>query len=554
MIQKFRSFLRKQGIKSRMFLAFIVLPLGLMVLIFIVYYMVSVDIFITKNRQSSHTFVSLTEENIYLNTSKMEEELQSLSQRDFLFQIFDDPSGQDSVNTFQKNMNSNLYLKDRLGIQLFDKNRTLIYKERENRNYDIDEVVYDLEYAPVWKYDKKNNEIILVKKIYENLDFKGYLLCGFSQDAFSPSFSQLDYINNMLVIVDENGRYMFGSSNLKAGTYVDTINETMHYNEKEYYVEARTITGMKWKVVNLVASDHMLQEFHNFRNMILLYGIIILIILEIIATFVYRSIYDPLHNILKTMKTIDEEHLANMRVEDEGNDEIHEVATNFNELLDRVEELINTVENEQEQKRETQFQLLQAQINPHFLFNTLNTLHFLAIMNEDKPVSEGINALAKLLRNTIVDSKEQVSVKEELENLRNYIIIQKLRYGDLFETVYNVDEDVLDCQILKFLLQPIVENSILHAFEEDKEHQILTIRIQRQDNYLKIEIGDNGKGFDLHKMEPTNKNLSGIGIGNIQERIQLMYGEQYSMNIESVLHSGTIVTLLLPYVKGDAHV
>ena len=120
----------------------------------------------------------------------------------------------------------------------------------------------------------------------------------------------------------------------------------------------------------------------------------------------------------------------------------------------------------------------------------------------------------------------------------------------MFETVYNIDEDVRHCRILKFLLQPIVENSILHAFEEDREHQILTIRAQAEKGCLKIEIGDNGKGFQEVEQSYTNKKLSGIGIMNIQERIRLMYGDKYSMNIQSEVNKGTIVTLLLPYRKG----
>ena len=205
------------------------------------------------------------------------------------------------------------------------------------------------------------------------------------------------------------------------------------------------------------------------------------------------------------------------------------MSTTFNDLLTRIEELLTTVQREQEQRRETQIQLLQAQINPHFLFNTLNTLRYLAILNEDKPVSEGINALAKLLRNTIVDSNEMVSVQEEIENVKNYIIIQKLQK-----------------KILKFLLQPIVENSILHAFEEDREHQILTIRAREKNGYLCIEIGDNGKGFCVEDSVSSNKKLSSIGMKNIQERIQLMYGDTYSMKVESVIDVGTITTLLLP--------
>jgi len=326
---------------------------------------------------------------------------------------------------------------------------------------------------------------------------------------------------------------------------------TIDLNQHSYYMTAKKIEGTPWYVVYLSDENYVLEEIHNFRNMLVAYGVVFIVLLAAIAYFVYHSIYDPVHNILYSMRTLDENNLAMNRVEDDGRDEIHELSMNFNDLLDRVQELLHTVHQEQEQKRETQFQLLQAQINPHFLFNTLNTLHYLAILNEDKPVSEGITALARLLRNTIVDSKEVVTVEEEIENLKNYIIIQKLRYGDVFETVYNIDENVRSCAILKFLLQPIAENSILHAFEEDKEHQLLTIRAKAEGKYLKIEIGDNGKGFALDMQESRNKKLSGIGIGNIQERIRLMYGEDYSMEIQSVVGTGTIVTLLLPFKKTE---
>lgn len=556
MIQKFRSYLRKRGIKSRMFLAFIVLPLCVMILIFLLYYFISLDIIQSKNEQTSRMLVSLTEENINLNTMKMEEQIENIVSKSSIRQVFDTPHADESKQEFKNFMKANLYLEDRKGLQLFDKDHNQIYYEKHHEPYDIDVLLKENTEDDVtfWAYDKKKEEIVLVTRIYQNNLLIGYALCGFNEKAFSPSFSQIDNYNNQLVIVDEHDKFLFGSHMLEEGTYIDTDKKQVRINAKYYYIQSKSISGMNWKVVNMVSANYLLEEFHNFRDMILIYGVVIVIILEIIATFVYHSIYDPLHNLLKTMRSLDENNLKDNRVVDEGNDEIHEVATNFNELLDRVEELVKTVEMEEEQKRETQFQLLQAQINPHFLFNTLNTLHFLALMNEDKPVSEGISALARLLRNTITDSKEMVSVEEEIENLKNYIIIQKLRYGDLFETVYNIDDNVKDCQILKFLLQPIVENSILHAFEEDKEHQILTIRAQKYKTYLKIEIGDNGKGFEENHHANTNKNLSGIGIENISERVHLMYGEEYSMTIKSVVNSGTIVTLLLPYDKGDVYV
>ncbi|MGX8850627.1 cache domain-containing sensor histidine kinase [Amedibacillus sp. YH-ame10] len=553
MIQKFRSFLRKRGIKSRMFFAFIVLPLGLMVLMFLLYYFTSLEIILSKNKESSQVTVTLTEENIRLNTTRMEEQVKAISQSSFIRDVLDNPDT--NKVEFESFMKQNISLEEKEGYQVFDDKGTLVYRNSKEHPYALELLKDGLDnHETVWEYDEQSEKILLGSSIYRGHTLIGYFVCDVKQSSLSPTFSKLDNTYNTLIVLDKNDTYLFGSS-IYDKISIDTKKDKITLNGKEFFVQSKVIDGMDWKVVHLVSSDYLLEEFHNFRNMIFIYGIILVIILEMIAAVVYRSIYDPLDNILKVMRSTDEGNLIGQdRVIDDGKDEIHEVATNFNELLDRIDELVNTIETEQEQKRETQFQLLQAQINPHFLFNTLNTLHFLAIMNDDKPVSEGISALAKLLRNTIVDSHDVVTVKEELENLKNYIIIQKLRFGDLFETVYNVDKDVMDCKILKFLLQPIVENSILHAFEEDKEHQILTIRVQKEGMYLKIEIGDNGKGFKKIEKETTNKNLSGIGIENIQGRIQLMYGAQYSMNIRSVVHQGTIVTLLLPYVKGDQHV
>ncbi|MGX8833244.1 sensor histidine kinase [Amedibacillus sp. YH-ame6] len=553
MIQKFRSFLRKRGIKSRMFFAFIVLPLGLMVLMFLLYYFTSLEIILSKNKENSQVTVTLTEENIRLNTKRMEEQVENISKSQFLLNILNNPDA--SKTEFESFMKQNLSVEGKGRFQIFDDKGVLVYHKENETPYKLELLKDDIKnQSSAWGYDEYSEKILLGSGIYQNHTLVGYFVCEVNQASLSPTFSQMDNAYNTLIVLDKNDSYLFGSS-IYETIAIDTKKDKITLNGKEFFVEAKVIEGMDWKVVHLVSSDYLLEEFHNFRNMIFIYGIILVIILEMIAAVVYRSIYDPLDNILKVMRSTDEGNIIGQdRVIDDGKDEIHEVATNFNELLDRIDELVNTIETEQEQKRETQFQLLQAQINPHFLFNTLNTLHFLAIMNDDKPVSEGISALAKLLRNTIVDSHDVVTVKEELENLKNYIIIQKLRFGDLFETVYNVDKDVMDCKILKFLLQPIVENSILHAFEEDKEHQILTIRVQKEGMYLKIEIGDNGKGFKKIEKETTNKNLSGIGIENIQGRIQLMYGAQYSMNIRSVVHQGTIVTLLLPYVKGDQHV
>lgn len=550
MISKFYKFLRKKGMKSRIVFAFIVVPLVLIAVIFLLYYVISANILYDKSEQSAKAFVDMTEENIYLNTTKLEEQLATIMQQSNFSAMLTYPDEDTYKQAFEAYMSENSYLRLRKDFQLFDADAHLIFKEGTHI-YPLDTILErkDEQEENSWVYVEELKEIVLIQNVRKNQQLIGYAVCGFPLDALSPSFTRMDREGSMLVIADEQGEYLFGTKHLPSDIKFDFSQKSFSLREDNYYVTSKKVRGMDWQIVSLISEENLYQELHNFRNMILLYGILLTIVLEIIAFFIYHSIYDPMNNILTTMRSIDEERSLVQRVVDDGNDEVHQVAVNFNELLDRIEELVKTVESEQEQKRETQFQLLQAQINPHFLFNTLNTLHFLALMNDDKPVGEGISALAKLLRNTITDQKDEVSVAEEIENLKNYIIIQKLRYGDLFETVYNIDEEVKDCKILKFLLQPIVENSILHAFEEDREHQLLTIRAQKYQHYLKIAIGDNGKGFKPKEHKNTNRNLSGIGIDNISERIRLMYGEKYSMQIQSSVGFGTIVTLLLPFTK-----
>ena len=550
MISKFYKFLRKKGMKSRIVFAFIVVPLVLIAVIFLLYYVISANILYDKSEQSAKAFVDMTEENIYLNTTKLEEQLATIMQQSNFSAMLAYPDEGTYKQAFEAYMSENSYLRLRKDFQLFDADAHLIFKEGAHI-YPLDTILErkDEQEENSWVYVEELKEIVLIQNVRKNQQLIGYAVCGFPLDALSPSFTRMDREGSMLVIADEQGEYLFGTKHLPSDIKFDFSQKSFSLREDNYYVTSKKVRGMDWQIVSLISEENLYQELHTFRNMILLYGILLTIVLEIIAFFIYHSIYDPMNNILTTMRSIDEERSLVQRVVDDGNDEVHQVAVNFNELLDRIEELVKTVESEQEQKRETQFQLLQAQINPHFLFNTLNTLHFLALMNDDKPVGEGISALAKLLRNTITDQKDEVSVAEEIENLKNYIIIQKLRYGDLFETVYNIDEEVKDCKILKFLLQPIVENSILHAFEEDREHQLLTIRAQKYHHYLKISIGDNGKGFKPKERKNSNRNLSGIGIDNISERIRLMYGEKYSMQIQSSIGFGTIVTLLLPFTK-----
>lgn len=554
-MNKFRNLLRNVGIGQRLFFGFIALPLIVMIFFFLLYYNFSRNIIISKNKETSQQIVSMSSEIFHLNMTKMEEQIDDLGSRTMVYDMLLAPSNQENEERLQAYMDDTVSMDFADDLLLYDVSGKLIFQGNEAPlPDDLFQKLATYDNYLHWVYDDQTGQVFLTKIMNYHGTTIGYVTVVYSQEAFSTTFAQTGNETSMLIVVDGQNRYLFGQQDMVKGSIVNTEENEIDFKGSAYYQTSQSIEGMDWKIVNLINSDYVMAEIYNFRNMMLLYALAILIMLAILSTFVYHSIYDPIANILKSMRKLDETNLSNNQVQDIGKDELNELSTNFNDLLNRVQELLATVESEQEQKRITQIQLLQAQINPHFLFNTLNTLHYLAILNEDHPVCEGIGALSKLLRNTIVDSNDYVTIKEEIENVKNYIIIQKLRFGDLFETVYNIDENVTSCRVLKFLLQPIVENSVLHAFEEDEEHQLLTIRVKEEDIYLKIEIGDNGKGFEHGHTPAGSRKLSSIGIINIQERIRLMYGEKYAMHIQSEVGKGTIVTLLLPLMKGGNYV
>lgn len=537
-LKSFNVGIRRFSIKQRLF-GFAILPSILMLICFLFYYSFSSSMLLKKNVQASTQLITMAEENLSLNAERLKNKVDVYSEKNACIQMVQQASISDiqkvQMERARMNMESSL-------IQIYDRNGTLIGESGEAKH------VSNLKYLHQmgWYYEHDLDEMLYVSTIMQDNQLMGSVYAYFPKAVFAPLFIEKDIQTNAIHILDEDNRVLFGQSSLPYQTQIDVKDYKATIEHKNYIVTTRPIEGMNWKIMDMVSSDHVFEEIHNFRNMILIYCFIAMIVLLFFASLMYHSMHDPINAMLTSMRGFHEDNLDTIKIKDDGKDELHHLSTAFNELLTRIEELLTTVQREQEQRRETQIQLLQAQINPHFLFNTLNTLRYLAILNEDKPVSEGINALAKLLRNTIVDSNEMVSVQEEIENVKNYIIIQKLRYGDLFETVYNIDDNIKRKKILKFLLQPIVENSILHAFEEDREHQILTIRAREKNGYLCIEIGDNGKGFCVDETVSSNKKLSSIGMKNIQERIQLMYGDTYSMTVKSVINVGTITSLMLP--------
>ena len=242
-----------------------------------------------------------------------------------------------------------------------------------------------------------------------------------------------------------------------------------------------------------------------------------------------------------------------VRIQDTCSDELSDLSGSMNHMADTIERLIHQQKEQEEKKRELELQMLQYQLNPHFLFNTLNSLRFVAAMHKDQIVSDGIQALSSLLQNTLTNKNEYITIQEELENLENYFSILRIRYAGSFEySIHTEEDELLSCLIPKLILQPLAENSVMHGSSDDGSVMEIMITCWEENGNIMIELTDNGKGFEVTPAAlAPHKDRKKIGVSNVNDRIQLNFGREYGLKIESHPGDGTTCILTLPKLNTD---
>jgi two-component system sensor histidine kinase YesM len=235
-------------------------------------------------------------------------------------------------------------------------------------------------------------------------------------------------------------------------------------------------------------------------------------------------------------------------------DEFGQLSQSFDNMVVKLKDYMDKEFNEQKKKSEMKFQILQNQINPHFLYNTLDSVKWLATIQNVPNISEMVTSLINLLRYNLLDTDRLTTLAEEIEGVKNYIVIQKYRYGNIFTVSYNISESIMSCKILRFILQPIVENAIYHGFENLSKQGAIEINAYQTDQNLTIEVIDNGSGPGIDNIGENivyqrSDSFNGIGLNNIQERIQLYFGAQYGLKLfAGENNKGTIVTITVPFI------
>jgi two-component system sensor histidine kinase YesM len=324
----------------------------------------------------------------------------------------------------------------------------------------------------------------------------------------------------------------------------------------DHLVAYAPVDKARWYVVGTIPFSYLNSEPDKIKSNSIIVGIICFFGSVLLSAIFSMSISRPLKKLVRAMNEAKRGNLS-VSVTDDGKDEIGEVANHFNSMVTEIKNLLANVENKEKQKRNAELRALQAQINPHFLSNTLNTAKWLAGIQKAENVESILTSMINLLRVSIGKGNDFITIREEMEYIRDYINIQEYRYYNKFKVNYEVEEEILEYKIPRFLLQPVVENSIIHGIEPMEGQGLVIVKgfVYKED--LRITVTDNGVGIPEEKIRAilesgsgqSRSRFSGIGISNVQERIGMYFGEQYGLYIKSVLNLYTTIELTLPIIR-----
>ncbi|MGE7602953.1 cache domain-containing sensor histidine kinase [Peribacillus sp. NPDC097675] len=327
-------------------------------------------------------------------------------------------------------------------------------------------------------------------------------------------------------------------------------------NGKRMRVIYNTIGTNKWKVAAVVATDEIVKKATYIKYVTIAVILILAILSIIIANFLARYISNPVSDLVKQTKLINENNLS-LTYNQRGPKEITLLNIAMEEMMVRIHSLLEQIRLEQEDRRQLEFAVLHSQINPHFLYNTLFSIKGLSDMGLNKDASDMITALSNFFRISISKGREIISIEEEFTHIRNYLFIQEMRYGDNFEYVIEMDKSISSYQIIKLTLQPLIENAIYHGVKQTRHKGRVIVKSNEKEDLIYLEVIDNGIGMSEEKLQEIRRDLKnrthdstiGIGLRSVHERIRLHFGDPYGILIESTEHVGTRITVIFPKMK-----
>jgi two-component system sensor histidine kinase YesM len=371
--------------------------------------------------------------------------------------------------------------------------------------------------------------------------------------------------SDTIKIESETGNILFSHPQF-AKTSPISDRQPIEENHSGYFTKGATffvfdtseLTG--WKFIRYTPLVDITKEANEIRSLIVLTVGSILIFTIGLYFFITSRLILPLSILKEKMKQASQGDL-NVQLDNKGTDEIADLGENFNSMIMKIKALLTKSVNEQKQLKLAELRTMQAQINPHFLYNSLETIIWMAEAKKSQQVIEITKALSHFFRISLSKGKDLILLEDEIDHIRNYLTIQKMRYQDILDVTFHLNEDILQYEIIKLTLQPIVENAIYHGIKNKRGKGFVRIKGDfTPEGYISIDVIDNGIGitedklkdirFQLSQGVPFEKNQGGFGMVNVHQRILLHYGKPFGLTINSWYGSGTRVSLIIPAERG----
>ena len=330
----------------------------------------------------------------------------------------------------------------------------------------------------------------------------------------------------------------------------DTVLTGTGNDGKLYSISRSEKTG--WTVVDCTNVKELLSKSRQAQSVYVLTAIILVIVALLFSRFMARSITLPIQKLRDSMKKVQEGDFSVSDVVVDSKNEIGSLTKSFDVMTHRIHELMEQNVHEQEEKRKSELKALQSQINPHFLYNTLDSIIWMAEGKKNEEVVLMTASLARLIRQSISNEDEVVPIANEVEYARGYLTIQKMRYKDKLEFQIEVDSSILYIPLIKLVLQPIIENAIYHGLKYKESKGLLIVKGFMKDGNAVLQVIDDGVGMDeetlahIYDKHKVNYHSNGVGVYNVQKRLKLYYGEDYGITYTSELGKGTTATITIP--------
>lgn len=582
MFFKFKRF-RDFSIRTKLIIGFLAILLPLVLILSIVFYSYSAEIVLKQSLEQTREIVeqfSISLDN-YMGLMRNKMEI-----------LADSPTIQEELNTHQDKediKNDSFYSRNkrirRIMLQIYSSvtmndveiygiNETNHYLSLWSKKYEIPDKDILFENANLSKGRSVlvNNindadTIQMIKMVKDLQTYKpiGYIRFGLKRNYIEKMAKNINFgSDGSVVIFDENLNKISGiahdsalSKLLKEKPSIGNFSYSEGKNEYTAVHIHSDSTG--WTTVGVIPLRYINKDLAGIQYLTVIIIVLTIIIGVTVSVIIAQSLISPLENTVNALEKFSRGDFA-VRLKENRCDEIGKLNRIFNKAIKEINELMQKVTQSEILNKEMEFKTLQSQMNPHFLYNTLDAINWLAFKEKQTEICNLVAAISSLIRASISNKKSIITIEQELDYVKNYIYIQHIRYKDRFDIIYDIDESLLKQAVPKLIIQPIVENAIIHGIENSKNKNLLYISVKRENECIIIIVKDTGIGMTDEKVsellkEPLNaegdeqKAHTNLGLYAVHKRIQLMYGDLYGLTVQSQAGEGTIVTLHIPFTK-----